>query len=131
MDAPEAPISWGELIDKITILEIKSERLVAGQALYSVRSELLLLLGLCHPIAAPPPELSDLRAELRRANERLWDIEDAIRRKEAQKQFDDEFIQLARSVYITNDERGRIKRAINLLLGSELMEEKRYPPYEI
>jgi predicted nucleic acid-binding Zn-ribbon protein len=94
--------------------------------------------NVCHELAALsralegieiPPDLSHLRSRLRDINERLWQIEDSIRDKEARKEFDQEFIDLARSVYITNDERGRIKRQINELLKSRLMEEKQYTPY--
>jgi hypothetical protein len=125
---PAVQISWGELIDKITILEIKSERLTAQQALQNVRHELAALSRPLEGIEIPP-NLSYLRSKLRDINERLWQIEDSIRDKEARKEFDQEFIDLARSVYITNDERGRIKREINALLKSRLIEEKQYTPY--
>src|SRR6266851_1938461 len=126
---PWAPISWGELIDKITILEIKSERLTTPAALQNVQHELRLLGNVISELA-PPPRLLELKADLRAVNQRLWEIENAIRGKEAQKLFDEEFIELARSVYIINDERGRIKRNINLLLNSIIIEEKQYPHYE-
>ena len=126
---PWAPISWGELIDKITILEIKSERLTTPAALQNVQHELRLLGNVISELA-PPPRLLELKADLRAVNQRLWEIENAIRGKEAQKLFDEEFIELARSVYIINDERGRIKRNINLLLNSRIVEEKQYLRYE-
>ena len=126
---PWAPISWGELIDKITILEIKSERLSTQAALQNVQRELRLLGNVTSKLV-PPPRLLELKAELRAINRRLWEIEDAIRGKEAKKLFDEEFIELARSVYIMNDERGRIKRNINLLLNSRIIEEKEYLHYE-
>jgi len=125
-DSPRVPVSWGELIDKITILEIKTERLSDPAALDNVRRELALLLD-----ALPPPTdaLDRLRRDLAQVNRRLWDIEDAIRAKEASRSFDAEFIALARSVYRTNDERSRIKRDINHLLQSPLIEEKHYVQY--
>ena len=126
---PWAPVSWGELIDKITILEIKSERLTAPAALQNVQHELRMLGDVISELV-PPPRLLELKADLRAVNQRLWEIENAIRGKEAQKLFDEEFIELARSVYIMNDERGRIKRNINLLLNSRIVEEKQYLRYE-
>jgi predicted nuclease with TOPRIM domain len=125
---PAVQISWGELIDKITILEIKSERLTAQQALHNVRHELAVLTRPLEGIVMSP-SLSQLRSRLWEINERLWQIENSIRNKEAHKEFDQEFVDLARSVYIMNDERGRIKREINDLLGSELIEEKQYTSY--
>jgi hypothetical protein len=127
---PWVPISWGELMDKITILEIKSERLTAPAALQNVQRELRLLGNVTSELVPPPPRLLELKANLRAVNLRLWEIENAIRGKEAQKLFDEEFIELARSVYIMNDERARIKRNINLLLNSRIIEEKQYPHYE-
>ncbi len=93
---PRAPLSWGELIDKITILEIKSERLTTPEALQNVRHELHLLDNVIGEIATLPPRLLELKSDLRSVNQRLWEIEDAIRGKEAQKLFDEEFIELAR-----------------------------------
>ena len=127
---PWAPTSWGELMDKITILEIKSERLTTQEALQNVQHELRLLGNVTSELVPPPPRLLELKANLRAVNQRLWEIENAIRGKEAQKLFDEEFIELARSVYIMNDERGRIKRNINLLLNSRIVEEKQYLRYE-
>lgn len=124
-----APISWGEFIDKITILEIKSERLTSPTALTNVGRELQLLSGIADEIADHPGKLAALRAALKNANERLWDIENQIRGKEACKLFDQEFVELARSVYRINDERGLLKREINLLLNSELTDEKEYTRY--
>jgi len=126
---PLVPISWGELLDKIAILEIKSERLTAEAALANVRAELAKLTEIAAGAAAKGERLADLRAGLKRVNETLWEIEDAIRECEAKKDFGERFVALARSVYITNDERGRIKRDINVLLGSELFEEKQYTTY--
>ena len=126
---PRVPISWGELIDKITILEIKAERLRAPAALANATHELALLRGVLAELAEAPPGLATLRGELAAVNRRLWDIEDDIRRKEAAQAFDTGFIELARAVYRGNDERSRIKRAINELLGSDIIEEKQYVGY--
>jgi Family of unknown function (DUF6165) len=123
------PISWGELVDKITILEIKSERVTSPAALTNIRRELQLLSGIAAKIQDPGGRLAALKRVLKRINEKLWTIEDRIREKEANGSFDQEFIDLARSVYRNNDERGRLKRDINLLLDSELVEEKQYSAY--
>jgi hypothetical protein len=117
------------LIDKITILEIKSERLTSPQALANVRREREVLEAVLRTIGSPYPRLRALRAGLYDVNGRLFDIENAIREREAQQQFDARFVELARSVYFVNDERGRIKREINSMLGSELVEEKQYVKY--
>jgi hypothetical protein len=117
------------LFDKLAILEIKSERLTGEGALANVRAERAQLAGVADPVAAGNEALAELRAGLKRVNETLWEIEDEIRACEARKDFGERFIALARSVYITNDERGRIKRDINTLLGSELFEEKQYTAY--
>jgi Family of unknown function (DUF6165) len=124
------PISPGELIDKITILEIKSQRMRDEAKLANVRVELNLLMDTWR---ASPWVKADIDAEwvgLRTVNERLWVIEDQIRDKERDAQFDREFIELARAVYITNDERAAIKKRINTRLGSTLIEEKSYADYQ-
>src|SRR5262245_61992224 len=126
---PQIPISWGELLDKITILEIKSERLSAPSSLANVRHELQLLSEMAERVIEPAGKLLPLKRALKSVNEQLWDIEDRIRAKEADRAFDREFIELARSVYLNNDERGRLKRQINELLNSELVEEKQYTKY--
>jgi 3-methyladenine DNA glycosylase/8-oxoguanine DNA glycosylase len=126
---PQVPVSWGEVIDKITILEIKSERLSAPEALANVRAELALLAGVARDPLAGNDRLSALKAQLQAVNQALWDIEDEIREKEARLEFDEGFIALARSVYRQNDDRAAIKRRINDLLGSELVEEKSYKSY--
>jgi hypothetical protein len=123
---PSVPVSWGELIDKITILEIKSERLSKPAAVANASHELALLRAVAGELAEVPSGLAALRGQLVGVNRRLWDFEDEIRRKEATQAFDAEFIELARAVYRNNDERSRIKRAINQLLGSEIIEEKQY-----
>ncbi|HEX4173271.1 MAG TPA: DUF6165 family protein [Acetobacteraceae bacterium] len=124
---PRVPVSWGELLDKITILEIKAERLSAPAARQNAVHELALLRA--ELATDVPPGLTALRGQLAAVNRQLWDTEDAIRRKEAGQAFDTEFIELARAVYRCNDERSRIKRAINELLGSEIIEEKQYVGY--
>jgi len=123
------PVSFGEVIDKITILEIKSERIRDPEKLANVRVELDLLNETWYASPASRVDIAHERAALRGVNEALWDIEDDIRRKEKATAFDDEFIELARAVYIRNDERAAIKRAINLKLGSTLVEEKSYEDY--
>lgn len=123
------PVSFGELLDKIAILQIKSERMTDPAKLANVRNELAALerTWLAHPAAAG--DIAELRAELKAVNERLWVIEDDIRLKEKAQAFDDEFIRLARSVYFENDTRARVKKDINLALGSAYVEEKSYEDY--
>ena len=122
---PSVPVSWGELLDKITILAIKRDRIADAAAKANVLREhdLLARIG---AEALHHESITALVGVLGQVNAELWDIEDAIRRKEARGQFDPEFIGLARSVYLRNDERARIKREINQRLGSELVEEKSY-----
>lgn len=126
--SPLVPTSWGELLDKITILEIKSERLTSKGAIANVRKELRELSAAADRIGHGE-ELTALKASLKAVNEALWNIEDRIREQESKQDFGATFVELARSVYRTNDERGRIKRAINLLLKSDLVEEKQYKAY--
>ena len=123
------PVSFGELLDKIAILQIKSERMTDPAKLANVRAELSALekTWMAHPAAGQ--DVVKLRAELKAVNERLWVIEDDIRLKEKAQAFDDEFIQLARSVYFENDIRARVKKDINLALGSAYVEEKSYQDY--
>jgi len=125
---PMVPISWGEVIDKITILEIKVARLPGEEARANASKELELLREIAGP-AMDHGELFALAAKLKLLNETLWDIEDRIRLKEKAQAFDAEFVELARSVYFRNDERAAIKRAINVKLGSQLVEEKSYQDY--
>jgi len=122
--SPRIPVSWGELVDRKTILEIKVERLRAADAVANARHELIALTEALHSLAPMPDGLAPLEAALRDINSRLWDTEDAIRRKEAQASFDAAFIELARLIYRTNDERARLKREINTLLRSAIVEEK-------
>lgn len=123
------PISPGELLDKITILRIKSARMTDEAKLRNVRAELDALEQTWRDSGAAIPEVAADEAALQRVNEELWDIEDRIRDKERAGEFDAVFIELARAVYVTNDERARFKKNINLALGSRLVEEKSYQPY--
>jgi chaperonin cofactor prefoldin len=122
----EAPISWGELVDKITILEIKTERINDPKKLTNVTRELWLLNQKLSEVAT---QVLQLKLRLKEINTRLWNIEDEIRDCERQKNFGPRFIELARAVYITNDLRADVKREINVALSSELVEEKSYRPY--
>ena len=124
------PISFGELIDKITILEIKSQKISDAAKVKNVRHELNELLNVWSAVEESSVDINDLRHELKMVNETLWDIEDDIRKKDQRGEFDSQFIALARSVYFHNDTRAEHKRAINLRLGSELMEEKSYVDYK-
>ena len=123
------PVSYGELLDKIAILQIKSERISDPAKLANVRRELSALeqTWMAHPAAVQ--DIARLRADLKAVNERLWVIEDDIRDKERAQAFDEGFVRLARSVYFQNDERARIKREINEALGSTYVEEKSYADY--
>ena len=129
MSLIQTPVSYGELIDKITILEIKSRRITDDAKLANVRNELDMLNATWANDAASHTDIADERERLHAVNETLWDIEDAIRVKERAQAFDQEFIELARAVYFRNDERAAFKREINLRLGSELVEEKSYQDY--
>lgn len=125
---PAIEVSWGELVDKITILEIKERRLTSPAAVANVRRELA---GLNETLYAlrPPDSFVALKQGLAVVNESLWEIEDSIRAKEAAGAFDAKFVELARAVYVNNDKRTALKREINLLLRSDLVEEKQYTPY--
>lgn len=126
---PLIPVSWGELIDRLTILEIKSERLGDATARGNVAREIAMLSPVTHVAIAEDANIAALKSALKSINEALWEIENEIRAREAHQQFDAEFIRLARSVYRNNDERGRLKREINRLLASEIVEEKQYTNY--
>ena len=126
----EVPVSWGELVDKITILQIKSDRMSDAQKLANVRKELNLLSEKLGSNAANP-EVARLTKALYDVNAALWDIEDDIRDCENYGDFGEKFVSLARSVYITNDKRAELKREVNGVLGSELVEEKSYQKYKI
>ncbi len=122
-------ISYGELVDKLTILTIKLARIQDPQQLAHVRAEHTRLSAQWAAHPAAKINIDSQQAALQATNEKLWTIEDALRAKERAQTFDEEFITLARSVYITNDRRARIKRHINELLGSDILEEKSYEPY--
>jgi len=133
MSAPSdellAPVSPGELIDKITILAIKSRRIGDPVKLANVRTELTALRDCWQASRYGKEDVAREEAELTAVNERLWDIEDRIRDKERLRVFDAEFIELARAVYVENDQRAAVKKRINLALGSSLVEEKSYAAY--
>ena len=129
MSEIHAPVSFGELLDKVAILQIKSERMTDPAKLANVRNELAALESTWSAHPAASVDIAALRQQLKAVNERLWVIEDDIRLKEKAQAFDQEFIALARAVYIENDERARIKKEINLALGSAYVEEKSYQDY--
>lgn len=122
---PQVPVSWGELLDKISILTIKQRRIADAIALAHVSVENTLLREVAAPALARA-EVAERFAELTAVNEALWTVEDAIRAEDAAGRFGPEFVRLARAVYVENDRRAAIKRTINDLLGSELVEEKSY-----
>ena len=124
-----APVSPGELIDKITILAIKSRRIGDPVKLANVRTELDALRACWQSSRYASADIAREEAELMAVNERLWDIEDRIRDKERQRSFDAEFVELARAVYVENDQRAAAKKRINVALGSSLVEEKSYAAY--
>ena len=130
MSLVSTPMSVGELLDKITILEIKSEKINDVEKLKNINHELKLLTDTWIETGLSNEQTEALKNDLKTVNLRLWAIEDDIRIKEKNRQFDDEFIKLARSVYYENDDRANVKKAINLLTGSELVEEKSYESYE-
>jgi len=125
------PISPGELLDKITILRIKSVRMEDAAKLANVRLELGLLEKTWAEAGHAEGGVAADERALQNVNERLWDIEDRIRDKEAVQTFDRDFIELARAVYVANDERAAIKKRINQKLGSRIVEEKSYKPYSV
>ena len=126
----EVPVSWGELVDKITILQIKSDRMKDEAKLANVRKELALLAQKLGP-NAENTDVVRLTGDLQAVNIELWDIEDEIRDCENVGDFGPRFVALARAVYITNDKRSDVKRQINTVLGSGLVEEKSYQSYKI
>ncbi len=125
----ETPIATGELIDKITILEIKVENFTDPAKIANVRKELDLLCERRDDALPPAPALVAMAAQLKAVNKRIWNLEDAIRECERQRDFGQAFIDVARSIYRTNDERAAVKREINLATGSLLIEEKSYAKY--
>jgi hypothetical protein len=125
---PRIQVSWGEFIDKLTILEIKEARLTSSAAVANVQRELTALRSVLD-VRAENPQLAELTRQLKTINEALWEIEDKIRAKEAAKEFDQDFIDLARSIYFQNDKRGDVKRQVDLLMNSAIVEEKQYTAY--
>jgi hypothetical protein len=130
MSEISAPVSFGELLDKMAILQIKTERMSDPAKLVNVRKELDALNTTWSAHPASKVDITALRAELKKINEALWVVEDDIRLKEKAQAFDAEFIRLARAVYFTNDDRARVKKDINLKLGSAYVEEKSYEDYK-
>ncbi len=122
-------LSYGEMLDKITILQIKNERISDPDKLVNINKELNLLNGLWQADEKSSVDIVKEIAKLKAINEQLWEIEDDIRDKERAREFDEKFIELARAVYITNDQRADIKRIINMKLGSDFIEEKSYSDY--
>jgi hypothetical protein len=129
MENIHVPVSPGELLDKITILEIKSERMSDPEKVANVKVELALLQETWADSVSEDSVIDDLHAQLKEINEALWEIEDDIRDKERAREFDGRFIELARSVYFTNDRRSKVKKELNLHLGSAIIEEKSYQDY--
>ncbi|MEX1108449.1 MAG: hypothetical protein WEC00_06015 [Dongiaceae bacterium] len=123
------PLSVGELIDKLTILDIKAERIADPGKRANVVREQILLRETVKQSVPPSAELDRLTADLKSVNEALWVIEDEIRDLERARDFGARFVELARAVYITNDRRAALKKDINLLVGSDIVEEKSYKPY--
>jgi uncharacterized protein YukE len=129
MENIRVPVSPGEVLDKITILEIKSERMSDPEKVANVRRELALLQETWSKSVAEDDVVRQLHAQLKEINEALWEIEDDIRDKERAREFDKRFIELARNVYFTNDRRSEVKKQLNLHLGSQIIEEKSYQDY--
>jgi len=123
------PISPGELLDKITILEIKSERIESAEKKANVNKELAMLNAVWADAVTEDNEIKAMRSEMKSINETLWVIEDDVRDEERDKRFETRFIELARSVYVTNDQRADVKKRINLYLKSDIVEEKSYQDY--
>jgi transcriptional regulator of nitric oxide reductase len=129
MENIHVPVSPGEVLDKITILEIKSERMDDPEKVANVRVELALLKETWNQAVTEDEVIRNLHDQLKEINEALWEIEDDIRDKERVKEFDERFIELARAVYFTNDRRSKVKKELNIHLGSEIVEEKSYQDY--
>jgi len=128
-DVMTVPVSFGEVLDKITILEIKAERIADPEKVKNVRLELDELSANWNQVVQDQTAISNLRSQLKAVNEELWVIEDDIRDQEAAQDFGPKFIELARAVYVTNDKRAAIKKEVNLALGSRFVEEKSYQDY--
>ena len=129
MSEIQVPISPGELLDKITILQIKTERISDPDKVANVRVELDMLSKVWADAVEADDTITALTAELKSVNEALWEIEDDIRDEERNKRFGDRFIELARAVYVTNDQRADAKKKVNLHLNSTIVEEKSYQDY--
>lgn len=130
MSEISVPVSFGELLDKMAILQIKTERMSDAAKVANVRKELDALSATWAAHPASQVDIAELRAQLKKINEDLWVIEDDIRLKEKAQAFDAEFIRLARAVYFINDDRAKVKKEINLKLGSAYVEEKSYEDYK-
>lgn len=128
---PKLPVAWGEIFDKLTILRIKSAKLTDPGKIANVDRERLAIEQVVGDIGRFPDELGGLIGQLEDINARLWIIEDGKRDCERNQSFGSDFIQLARDVYIWNDRRAAVKRQINVLLGSEIIEEKEYRQYRV
>ncbi len=126
---PMLPVAWGEVFDKLTILQIKAQKLTDAVKLSNVETEKQALESVVGNLSRFPVELVSLVDELRAINTGLWDIKEGKRDCERRKCFDEKFIELARRVYMDNDKRAAVKKQINLLLGSSIMEEKSYQAY--
>lgn len=124
-------VSPGEAVDKLTILMIKGERISAPEKLANIVRESEVLRAVVQPLTKEDPEVARLMAELKAVNERLWEIEDDIRAQESAQDFGPRFVELARSVYLTNDKRAALKKEIDTRLGSDISEEKSYQPYQV
>jgi hypothetical protein len=124
------PISPGELLDKITILQIKSERIADAAKVANVQTELGMLEKVWNEAVDDDDQIRALKRELKSINEALWEIEDDIRDEERNRRFGERFIELARAVYVTNDERANAKKKVNLHLNSSIVEEKSYQDYK-
>jgi len=124
------PISPGELLDKITILQIKSERIADAAKVANVKTELGMLEQVWSEAVDDDEQIRALKRELKSINEALWEIEDDIRDEERNRRFGERFIELARAVYVTNDERANAKKEVNLHLNSNIVEEKSYQDYK-
>ena len=129
MENIQVPVSPGEVLDKITILEIKSERMDDPGKIANVKRELELLQASWREHVDEDDTVKRIHADLKAINEELWEIEDDIRDKERAREFDEVFISLARAVYVTNDKRANAKKELNVYLGSEIVEEKSYQDY--
>ncbi len=130
MNEIQIPISPGELLDKITILQIKAERIGDPVKVANVKTELDMLSKIWNETVEADAEITALTAELKSINEALWEIEDDIRDEERNKRFGERFIELARAVYVTNDDRANAKKKVNLHLNSTIVEEKSYQDYK-